>query len=194
MILLWLAVLHRPVRLHTLMVLVQLTRWLIRVVLESGIRVLVRPHTTGISVRFRGHWPGDGKVLRTSTVVLNVRIPVALRRLKMLLLKARWRHVLFPHRRPLFRCGIMPNAARTAAVGNVIVVDDRSLMDNRLVHIGVVDSPLIHAHHCAVVPEIMAVPFTAHKSNAHVAEAIVHAAVIANVATPVSGVEQIQPA
>jgi len=87
---------------------------------------------------------------------------------------------------PLFGAWIMPDAAGTAAEGNVAVSGNIASFHNRPINIGGVNARNVNAHHGRVVGEFMAAPHAAGKSDAAVAEAIVHAAVVANMASPVA--------
>jgi hypothetical protein len=94
---------------------------------------------------------------------------------------------------PFFRRGLVPDAARTACIGNAAIVDDGGVMHDRRIHIGVVNDGRIHAHHSRVVSEVATAPFASRKADAHVAESIVDAAVVADVGSPVAVVEEIVP-
>ena len=93
-----------------------------------------------------------------------------------------------------FRRGLMTDAARAACIGYAAIVDDGGVTHDRLVHIGVVNDRSIHAHHSGVVREAVSAPFAAHKADAHVAEAIVDAAVKSNVRTPISDMPTVHSA
>jgi len=86
----------------------------------------------------------------------------------------------------------MTDAISTAVVGDVIVVDDGCVVDDCFVDVGVVDSRFIHMHDRPVIGEFAAAPLAANEADAHVAEAVVDAAVVSNVRTPVTGVENIE--
>jgi hypothetical protein len=88
----------------------------------------------------------------------------------------------------------MLNAARSTSVGHVIVVDDGRVMHDRRIDIGVVDHSCVHAHHSGVVRKVSAAPFATGKTDAHISEAIVHAAVVANVRAPVTAIEAVRSA
>ena len=80
----------------------------------------------------------------------------------------------------------MPDAARAACVGYVAIVDDSGVMDDGLIHIGVVDDSPIHSNYGCVVGEVATAPLTTGEADAHVAEAIVDAAVVADVLSPIA--------
>ena len=109
----------------------------------------------------------------------------------MLHLESGWRRVLFMHRNQfLGSCGVL-DAARTAVIGHMVGVDDGVSLHNRPVDVGGVNDSLIHMHHRGVVGKGVAAPFTAGKADAPIAEAVVHAAVVAHVAAPVALMEHI---
>jgi hypothetical protein len=134
--------------------------------------------------------PRDGDVLRAAVVGLEVGSAIHSRGIDVLLLERGWGSVRFTHGNPLLRSRIVPNPARPANIGNTIV-DDRRVVHDGLVHIGVVDDGSVHVDYSGVVREIMTAPLAADKSDTHVTEAVVDAAVVADVRTPVSGVVDI---
>ena len=82
-------------------------------------------------------------------------------------------------------------AVGSAAIGNVVVVDDRVVHHNRPVNVGSVNDGLIHMHHRGVIGKVAAPPFAAGKTDTLIAAAVVHAAVVAHVRTPVAMIEAI---
>ena len=88
----------------------------------------------------------------------------------------------------------MIDAARSTGVSYMIVVDDRCIVHDRLVDVGVVNNSRIHVDHGCVVCKAVAAPFTAGKADAHVAKAVVHAAVVANMRSPVAFEEPVMTA
>lgn len=88
----------------------------------------------------------------------------------------------------------MANTARTARICDAAIIDDGRSMDNRLVHIGVVNDGRIHAHHSSVVREASAAPLAACKADAHVSKSVVDAAVVADVLSPIAIMEEIMSA
>jgi hypothetical protein len=55
----------------------------------------------------------------------------------------------------------------------------------------VVEPPVIHVHISPVVFKVVIVPPATDETDSHVPEAVVHAAIVANVRTPVAGMEYI---
>jgi len=94
----------------------------------------------------------------------------------------------------LLRGRLMIDAARSAGVRHMVVVDDRRIVHDGLVDIGVVNNSRIHIHHGGVVGEAATAPFSTGKADAHEAEAIVHPAVVANVLAPVAVKEAVMTA
>jgi hypothetical protein len=99
--------------------------------------------------------------------------------------------MLFSRVRLLFWSRLVLDAARPARIGSVVLIDDGGVMHNRLVHVGCVNNRRIHIHDCGVIGKVPATPFPTGKTHAHVAKAVVHAAVVANVLAPVTFVEDI---
>jgi hypothetical protein len=89
---------------------------------------------------------------------------------------------------------LMVNAARTAAEADVAIVDDGRAIDDGRVDVGVVDHRGVHVHHRRVVSEDTAAPLAAREADAHVAEAVVHAAVVADVRSPIAFMEDVPSA
>src|SRR6266568_2039821 len=93
----------------------------------------------------------------------------------------------------LFRPGIMADTARTAAVGHVIVIDDRCIVYDRFIHVGVVNNRPVHTHNSGVIGKLAAMPLAANEANAHIAKSVVHAAVVSHVGSPVTRMENVKP-
>lgn len=72
------------------------------------------------------------------------------------------------------------------------IVDDCIPLHNRAIDIHVMDHPIVHAHHRRVVHKIVPTPHAAHESDAHVAEAVIHAAVVTHVIAPIAGVVNVK--
>jgi hypothetical protein len=92
---------------------------------------------------------------------------------------------------PLLGGGGVLDAAGTAAISNAVVIGDRVSLHNRPVNVGGVDGVLIYAHDGGVIGKFAAAPLAAGKADALVAEAVVHATVVAHVAPPVAPVEPV---
>lgn len=91
----------------------------------------------------------------------------------------------------LFGARIVADAARAAAEGNAVVVDDRVVAHDGRIHIGVVNGVIVHAHDRSIVGKVMTAPFTTGKAYAHVAITVIHATVVAHVTAPVTGMEDV---
>jgi hypothetical protein len=83
------------------------------------------------------------------------------------------------------------NAVGTAAIGDVAVVGDGVILHNRPVTVGGVNSAFINARDRGVVAEVVALPLATGVADAPVAVAVVHAAVVAHVASPVTAMEPV---
>jgi hypothetical protein len=90
--------------------------------------------------------------------------------------------------------GSVLNAAGTAAIGDAVAVGDCISLHTCPVDIGGVDRVLIHVHDRGVVSKLVAAPLAADESDALIAEAIVHAAVVANVTAPVAPMKPVAAA
>jgi hypothetical protein len=59
-------------------------------------------------------------------------------------------------------------------------VCDRVLTHNGVVNVGVVNDRCVYPHHCGVIRKHAALPHAADETDAHEAEAVVHATVVAD--------------
>ena len=91
-----------------------------------------------------------------------------------------------PSHRLFGRRGLVPDPARTAIIGNVVVVDDGVILYNRPVNVSGVDDVFVHTHHRGVIGKGAAAPFAARETDPPVAEAVVHTAIVANVLAPIA--------
>jgi hypothetical protein len=109
----------------------------------------------------------------------------------MLRLEAGRSRVLLMFGNPLLGSRGVLNPAWTAVIGDVPVVGDGVSFHHRPVVVGGVDDALIHVHDRGVVGKFVAAPLASGEANAHVAETVVHAAVVAHVAAPVAPMEPV---
>ncbi len=86
----------------------------------------------------------------------------------------------------LFGARVVADAVRAAAEGHVAVAGDQASIDTLVVLEGGVDVADVHMHDRGVVVEVVAAPLSAGKADAAVTEAIVHAAVVTDVPSPVA--------
>src|SRR5579863_744519 len=128
--------------------------------------------------------------MRMASVGLRVGCAIGAGSGNVLRLNRCWSDVAFAGGEALLRRGLMLDSAGSAVVGNVGVVHDGVVMDDGLVHVGVVDDGRVHVNDCGVIGELAAAPLAAGKADAHVAEAIVDTAVEADVRSPVAFVEE----
>ena len=126
------------------------------------------------------------------SAVCRSKVALVLRRLGPILnLKCRRRRVR------LFRGGLFFGGWRVLhPVGSAIVrdvgdVDDRGLLNDGLVHIDVGYRAAVHVDNRGVIGKVPAVPRAAGKADAHVATPVVHAAIIADVWSPIAGMPAI---
>jgi hypothetical protein len=107
----------------------------------------------------------------------------------MLYLNRGWSRVLFVGSYLFLGPGLVLDAAGTAVIRHTVGVDDRVSLHDCPVDVGGVDDGLIHMHHSGVVGKGAAAPFSAGKTDAPIAEAVVHPAVVADVTAPIAFVE-----
>ena len=99
--------------------------------------------------------------LRMPAISLGMQTLVGPGRYRMLCLNAGRSRMLIACGNQLpAGCGVL-NPARTAIIGNTLVVDDRVLLHNRPVVVCVVNGSLIHMHDRGVVGKLVAAPFAA---------------------------------
>jgi hypothetical protein len=87
--------------------------------------------------------------------------------------------------------GLMLHPARSAIVGHVTGVGHNATLDYRAVNIGGVDDGLIHMHDRGVIGKRSTAPLAAGKSDATVAEAVVHTAVVADMGAPIAVIKAV---
>jgi hypothetical protein len=92
---------------------------------------------------------------------------------------------------PLFRAGLIVNAAGAAAEGNAAVSGNEATIHASAVKEGQA-AVEANMHHGSVVGKVSAAPFTADKADAAIAEAIVHTAIVPDVGSPVATMEDIK--
>jgi hypothetical protein len=92
---------------------------------------------------------------------------------------------------PLRGAGGVLYAAGTAVVGHVMGVGDDAPLDNCPVNVGGVDDGPIHMDDRSVIGEGAAAPLAAGKAVASIAVAIVDAAVVADMASPIAAMESV---
>jgi len=95
-------------------------------------------------------------------------------------------------RRSLLRSRLRLNAARSVKT-RVGVIDGR-IVNDRLVHVNVGDTGAVHIHDRGVIEERATAPLAAAEPDATVTEAVIHAAVEADVFAPVSAVPSVKAA
>ena len=143
------------------------------------------------SVLYRGQWLGDCRVLWVAAIGLGKRGFVGPGRRHVLRLDAGRSRVLVT-RGYLLRGGrLVLHPAGTAAIGDVVIVDNGIILHNRLVSVGVMDDGFIDARDRSVIAEVIALPLAAGVADAPVAVAVVHATVVAHMAAPVAVMEPV---
>jgi hypothetical protein len=80
---------------------------------------------------------------------------------------------------------------RTAVVAGVVVIDDGGVVDHHFALVHIRDVYIADVGHGAVVVEVIVVPVSALVSAAYIAKAIVHAAIKADIAAPISMIKTI---
>ncbi len=129
----------------------------------------------------------EGRVLRMPAVRRGEVRPVRMRHLHMLLLLRGRRHMVL-----MLVAGLL--RARTSLYPAVTTIEARVIVDHRVVHVDVLDVRVtdhcpIHIHDRRVIREVTAIPPPAVEAGAAIPEAVVDAAVEADMRPPVAGVE-----
>jgi hypothetical protein len=154
-------------------------RWLVEVMLWlSG------------PMHLRTQRPVDRHASRPAIVASEVRASVTSGRVFVRVLEGGHVHVMFALGSPLIRAAIVVDSAGAAAKGDVAVSDNVASIHTPTIKEGhaAVEAEM---HHGSVVGKVTAAPFAADKADAAVAEAVVHATVVANVRPPVTSVEEV---
>ncbi len=138
------------------------------------------------SMLFHGQRLCGSQVSRMSAIGLGKRCLVGPGRSRVLRLERGRRHMRLVLDRPLGGRGRVLNAVRTAVESHVIGIGDDASLHHRPVDVGGVDDGFIHMHNRGVVGKGAAPPLATGKADAAVAEAVVHAAIEANVVAPVA--------
>src|ERR1700733_9171905 len=100
------------------------------------------------------------------------------------------RHVRLVHRRPLLRVRLRLHSVGPVEAGPIY----RGVVDDGAVDIGVVNHGGVHVGDRAVIGEMAAFPASTEESHAHISEAVVDAAIEADVGAPVSGMPSVKSA
>jgi hypothetical protein len=120
------------------------------------------------------------------TVVFCQVAGIGLSRGYVLLLEFRWCRVRLVQCDLLVRGGLMLNAVGAAVESDVVGVDNGGLFNDGPIDVDVSYHIHIHVDDRGVVSENTAIPRAACKTNTHKAAAVVHAAVKADVRSPVA--------
>ena len=131
-------------------------------------------------------WAFDCRMSRMAAICLGKRASVRLGHGFMLSLVGGFGDVLFVLGCAFFRCRVVMDSARAAAIGHMVVVDDGVSFHNGPVDIGGMDNGAIHIDHSRVIGKMPATPLSAGKADSAVAKAIVDAAIITDVPPPVA--------
>ena len=127
---------------------------------------------------------------RTSMIGVETLLRIVCRRLKVLPLYRSRSNMVLVHRHPLLRPWCVAKTACATGIGDTIDVHIGRLMHDSFIDVDVAE-PSAHMHNRCVVEEVAAAPFAARKAPAHIAESIVHAAVVADMRSPVACVKEI---
>jgi len=101
------------------------------------------------------------------------------------------RYMFFRRVLPLGSSWLMLNTARAAGIRDAAVIHDRRIVDDGFVDISVVNHGRIHTHDSRVIREVTAAPLSTGKARSHKSEAVVHAAVVPDMSSPVAAVEEV---
>jgi hypothetical protein len=126
-----------------------------------------------------------------AAIVIGIRGLVVPGEVLMMLLEGCSALVLIVLGKPLFGAGFVADAAGSAAEGHVAVPFHPASLHAPPVLEGVMNVTPVHVHDVGVVVEIAPAPLAACKADSAIAEAIINAAVIADVTAPVAFMEKI---
>src|SRR5215472_12578478 len=126
---------------------------------------------------------GGGGDRRVTVIFRSQQAAIAARHLLMLRLQGSRRGVTLAFGEALSSGRLRRGAPGAAVVADVV---DRGVIDDRIVHVGVVNHRGVHIGHRGVVRKHSVAPFTAVEADAPVAIAIVNAAIKADVRAPVA--------
>jgi len=87
----------------------------------------------------------------------------------------------------------MTNPITPAVEGHAALVHNRVALYDGAIDVYIADVHVIHAHYRSVVLEITPMPPPADKADAHISKSIIDTAVIADVASPVPGMKDVEP-
>ncbi len=130
--------------------------------------------------------PGRSNRHRPAVVVRKVLRRILPRRFNMLLLHRRRSYVLFSGVLLFHRRRLVLNSARSTRIRNMVVVDDRRVVNDRLVDVRVVNNRRIYVHHGRIVGKLVTAPLTTGESDPHIPKAVVHTTVVSNVRSPIA--------
>jgi hypothetical protein len=128
-------------------------------------------------------------ILRMPAVHGSEITPISMRNLQMILLLSSWRDMVLSRERTLLRRRTSLDTAVPAVEARTVI--DRRMVNHRAVFVNIVDHGSIYVNDCGVIRKVPALPASAAKANAAVAEPVVHAAIETNVRPPISRVEDI---
>jgi hypothetical protein len=129
-------------------------------------------------------------VCRHTFIVLEEVRAVLRRNPFVCLLCGNGSHVTFILRYQFLLCRTRLNTALSAVIADTRVIDG-DIVDDCLVDIHIPDDSRIHVRDSAVVIEVVSAPGAARKSGAKKSETVVHAAIEANVRTPISRMPEV---
>jgi hypothetical protein len=92
---------------------------------------------------------------------------------------------------PIFGAGLIMNSAGASAEGYAAVSCKIATIHTPAIHEGKAAMEA-NVHHSCIVGKVSAAPFTADKADAAIAIAVVHAAVVADVGSPIATMEDIE--
>lgn len=160
--------------------------WPASVVIMRRSVPIVHRHRT----RFRPQRPIGKWVSRMPAVAIEERVSICMSSLLMRELEGRSVHVLLMLGEALLWSGVVADAAGAAAEGDVVVALGKSSFHAVAILEGFVDEAAVHVHDGGVVVEAVTAPLASGKADSAVAEAVVYAAVIADVPSPVALMEE----
>jgi hypothetical protein len=126
-----------------------------------------------------------------TAVALEIRASVVSRGIDVVLLKGSSIQMPLMLGHPFLAVGLVTDAAWSAAIGDAAASVNEAMIYTSAVKEGQA-AVEANMHYGSVVGEVSAAPFAADKADAAIAEAVVHATVVADVGSPVASMKDVQ--
>lgn len=134
--------------------------------------------------------PGSGRDWRSSLVSGRSHLRVGARHGAAFYLCWGGREMAVLRYALLLRTGAHVNSALSSVIADVIIVDDRDIVDDGPIDVNIPNYGFIHMGNCSVVVEVVMVPSAAIETVPEVAKAVVDAPVPSDLSRPEAFVEK----